>query len=131
MCTNYNIIETKKKNKKIDRFCKRCNHRVVEEIHKEIDYPYFCPHCYENMYNFETYTKETNYKIKDKITVHKVSNVEGDLTSEIFTYWASRVDNYFSYSDLEALKEEDYIEEQRHKGKKLLVTSSQTRSSIN
>ena len=38
-----------------NRFCFKCHHRV---FHSDVkDYPYVCPHCDENMYRFETYTK--------------------------------------------------------------------------
>ena len=33
--------------------CKRCENFVFEEVHKEIDYPYVCLNCNENMYGFE------------------------------------------------------------------------------
>ena len=33
--------------------CNRCNTKV--EIEKDLDYPYYCPECDENMYDFETY----------------------------------------------------------------------------
>jgi len=46
----YYIIKMKKDTKKI---CKRCNNKVYFENNKNIDYPYFCKNCYENMYNFE------------------------------------------------------------------------------
>lgn len=38
-----------------NRFCFKCHHRV---FHSDVkDYPYVCPHCDENKYRFETYTK--------------------------------------------------------------------------
>lgn len=38
-----------------NRFCFKCHHRV---FHSDVKgYPYVCPHCGENMYHFETYTK--------------------------------------------------------------------------
>lgn len=40
------------------RYCGRCGTEVKEEICKDIDYPYYCPDCDENMYEFETVTKE-------------------------------------------------------------------------
>lgn len=39
---------------KTHRACIKCGHKVVRERDKTIDYPFFCPHCYENMYRFET-----------------------------------------------------------------------------
>ena len=33
--------------------CRKCGNFVCEEINKEIDYPYYCPNCDENMYSFE------------------------------------------------------------------------------
>ena len=41
-----------KKNKKI-RVCLRCGSEVRKEK-ENIDYPYYCPNCDENMYEFET-----------------------------------------------------------------------------
>ena len=38
-----------------NRFCFKCHHRVFHSNVK--GYPYVCPHCDENMYRFETYTK--------------------------------------------------------------------------
>lgn len=34
--------------------CSRCGCVVVEEWEGDIDYPYYCPDCDENMYGFET-----------------------------------------------------------------------------
>lgn len=31
--------------------CKRCGTEV--EVEQELDYPYYCPTCDENMYRFE------------------------------------------------------------------------------
>lgn len=39
------------------RVCKRCNSQVEEEKVIE-EYPYYCPNCDENMYEFETTIKE-------------------------------------------------------------------------
>ena len=36
------------------RICNRCGHEVEVENHKDIDYPYYCPNCDENMYEIET-----------------------------------------------------------------------------
>ena len=36
------------------RNCRRCNTEVEVEKVKEIGYPYYCPNCDENMYEFET-----------------------------------------------------------------------------
>lgn len=33
--------------------CKKCEQPVVEELDTNIDYPYFCPTCDENMYEHE------------------------------------------------------------------------------
>lgn len=33
------------------KICKKCGHKV--EIEKELDYPYYCPECDENMYQVE------------------------------------------------------------------------------
>lgn len=41
-------------------YCRRCNKPVQRETDKYLkrEYKYYCPHCYENMYSFETYKKE-------------------------------------------------------------------------
>jgi len=45
-------------------------HKVRKETHKELkkEYPYYCPTCYENMYEFETYL-EKGQKISCKILI--------------------------------------------------------------
>jgi|LakMenE01Jun11ns_1017448.scaffolds.fasta_scaffold9021769_2 hypothetical protein len=42
-----------------DKRCHNCLSHVYVEIHKDIDYPYVCLTCDENLYNFET-IKEAN-----------------------------------------------------------------------
>ena len=42
------------------RLCNKCNSKV--EIEKELDYPYYCPNCDENMYEFETHLQEKKEK---------------------------------------------------------------------
>jgi hypothetical protein len=34
--------------------CRNCNSILFKEINKDINYPYVCLICDENMYNFET-----------------------------------------------------------------------------
>ena len=36
-----------------DKVCPRCGNPLYVEHHDEIDYPYYCPDCQENFYNFE------------------------------------------------------------------------------
>ncbi len=38
-----------------NRYCKRCGHKVNRETVKGLrkEYPYYCPHCDQNMYRFE------------------------------------------------------------------------------
>jgi hypothetical protein len=38
------------------RYCTKCNHEVQYE--RVLDYPFYCPQCDENMYNFETYRRK-------------------------------------------------------------------------
>lgn len=38
---------------KTHRICIRCKHPVRKETHIK-EYPFYCPHCDENMYRFET-----------------------------------------------------------------------------
>lgn len=34
--------------------CNRCNNEVIKETeHMEDEYPWYCPNCDENMFNFE------------------------------------------------------------------------------
>ena len=59
----------------MSKYCFRCNTKLEEE--KELDYPYYCPTCDENMYSFEalnekqsqeyrvhTRNKRTNMKVE-------------------------------------------------------------------
>lgn len=41
--------------KRTYRYCMKCGHAVQYE--RILDYPFYCPHCDENMYNFETYRR--------------------------------------------------------------------------
>ena len=43
----------------VKRYCKRCGKQVKRETNKYLkrEYPYYCPHCDENMYKFETVKK--------------------------------------------------------------------------
>lgn len=36
--------------------CIKCGHKVKKEIDPELskEYPYYCPHCDENLYDMET-----------------------------------------------------------------------------
>lgn len=43
---------------RIHRFCNRCNTEVEKET--ELDYPYYCPQCDENLYSFETQDVQTD-----------------------------------------------------------------------
>lgn len=56
---------------KTNRICNTCKQPV--EIKTELDYPFYCPHCDENRYGFET-TDETPNK-----TVH--------LYAHTIEYW--------------------------------------------
>lgn len=59
-----------------NRFCFKCHHRVFHSDVKE--YPYVCPHCDENMYRFETYTKREKSRyvnpIVNAMNVYDLSN---------------------------------------------------------
>ena len=48
------------------RYCFRCHKLVKRETDKDLkkEYPYYCPHCDENMYKFETYKKEDKKEVK-------------------------------------------------------------------
>jgi hypothetical protein len=50
------MINTEYKQQHIvkDKRCHNCLSQVYVEIHKDIDYPYVCLTCDENLYNFET-----------------------------------------------------------------------------
>lgn len=42
--------------KRTHRYCHRCGTEVLYE--HNLDYPYYCPTCDENMFHFETYRKK-------------------------------------------------------------------------
>lgn len=46
-------------------YCKRCGHKVKRETTKGLrkEYPYYCPHCDENMYRFETVKRRLEVKV--------------------------------------------------------------------
>ncbi len=46
--------EYKPEHKLKDKLCHNCLSNLYVEIHKDIDYPYVCLICDENMYEFET-----------------------------------------------------------------------------
>lgn len=47
------------------RYCLRCNTQVVREnVRMEGNYPWYCPYCDENMFNFEVYKTQKKVKIK-------------------------------------------------------------------
>jgi len=37
------------------KYCNRCKTEVEKEVEPSIDYPYYCPECDENMYEFEVH----------------------------------------------------------------------------
>lgn len=38
-----------------ERYCQHCHGELLPEVHEtEMDYKWYCPHCQENMFNFET-----------------------------------------------------------------------------
>lgn len=49
-------------------YCRKCNKEVQRETHKGLkkEYKYYCPHCYENLYSFETYKKRGGIKNDNK-----------------------------------------------------------------
>ena len=49
------LSKLQKKNASI-RKCKRCKN--ILEIERDLDYPYFCPNCDENMFSFESYIED-------------------------------------------------------------------------
>jgi rubrerythrin len=55
--TNYDlkIIVRKVKGLKT-HYCKKCGYVVTKEKDKEIDYPFYCSNCDENLYSFEVFT---------------------------------------------------------------------------
>lgn len=50
----------------MNKYCRRCGCKVEIEVEPSIDYPYVCPDCDENMYNFEVGTFEE--ALKDYVT---------------------------------------------------------------
>lgn len=49
-------------------------HRVFPELNTEVDYPYFCPQCDENFYEFEVEEAEA-----DENVAHRVESSNGFL----------------------------------------------------
>ncbi|MAG28112.1 hypothetical protein CMI47_21510 [Candidatus Pacearchaeota archaeon] len=45
-------LENNRKESEETKYCRRCGTKL--QIEKELDYPYYCPECDENMYEFET-----------------------------------------------------------------------------
>ena len=42
---------------KVEKYCPKCDRKLEIEKEKEIDYPYVCKGCDENLYEFETKNK--------------------------------------------------------------------------
>lgn len=55
-CTKWVCEHDDGKDGKSGMLCNKCGTEVLVE--KELDYPYYCPSCDENMYTFETHEKE-------------------------------------------------------------------------
>ena len=73
---------------KTNKKCKRCGEYVYKEIHEEIDYPYVCLYCDENMYEFEVeeYDKDEekgNTMKKEKEVTHTENEVDGLVENTI------------------------------------------------
>lgn len=56
LSTNYQFMKQANPKKNTHRYCTKCNHKVQYE--RILDYPFYCPRCDENMYNFETYRRK-------------------------------------------------------------------------
>ena len=43
----------------MEKYCIKCGHKVKKETIPELqkEYPYYCPHCDENLYSIETFEK--------------------------------------------------------------------------
>lgn len=54
--------------------CKKCNTEVQPELNPDIDYPYYCKECDENLYFFEVYEREHTleelYELKESKRQH-------------------------------------------------------------
>lgn len=57
-------MENTETNNSEERFCNRCGCKI--EVEKELDYPFYCPNCDENMFKFETHTKKYGYAYVDE-----------------------------------------------------------------
>lgn len=68
------------------KICKRCGTPV--EVETELDYPYYCPECDENMYEFEvteaTHTESVSYGELAEIQQFAKASIE---------YWSERRGN--------------------------------------
>lgn len=50
------------------KYCKQCNHKVRVERHKkrfDAQYLYYCPHCDENMFRCEVWSRREWRETKD------------------------------------------------------------------
>ena len=50
---------------KTNKLCGKCRQPVEKET--KLDYPYYCPHCDENLYEFETVQEATRKVIRREI----------------------------------------------------------------
>lgn len=60
--------------------CRRCGHVVLEE--RELDYPYVCLFCDENMYGFETYVGDPHTDDELKELIALTEQIYGNQTEK-------------------------------------------------
>lgn len=67
-----------------EKYCNRCGHKVFHETDSELkkEYPYFCKHCDENLYEMETFTKEWKYVISNYGTSEIIVDSSDTFVSE-------------------------------------------------
>lgn len=53
------------------RYCGRCGHKVKREFRIR-EYPFYCPHCDENMYGIETLRYKELKELKERGYYHDI-----------------------------------------------------------
>lgn len=81
---------------KTHRKCGKCGTSVRRET--KLDYPFYCPHCDENLYRFETIHKR---ELKQKQTRNDTSEGVVRLYSHDIAWWLDGVGHELSETDEE------------------------------
>ena len=92
------------------RFCKHCGTQVRKETN--LDYPFYCPRCNENMYRSETLSKSEIKKCSQKEPKYEISQGVERLYSHDIEWWLDGEELTFSEVDEEhicSLLKENFV----------------------